>query len=290
MTKPNFKRIFRVAFFTIFVMASLIIIANEMDSSLSDGYDGNNIVSDSVDESVGEDGYCPIMGIELHGELLTYNSFIEPAEGESAPVSAIADKIVWYIKDADKNEKVAGIILEVDSPGGSGVAGQEIATALKTAKKPTVVIVRDRVASAAYWASTGADYIVASAISDIGSIGVTFSYLDFTKQNSKEGISYIELNSAKYKNAGDANKPLTEEERALFQRDLDIMHNYFVKAVAENRKLDIEKVKKIADGSTMLGSMALENGLIDKIGGQAEAIQYFIDNKIITEPQEVCWY
>ena len=290
MTKPNFKRIFRVAFFAIFVIASLIIIANQMDSGLSSTYEDDSAVSSTKDEIVDEDGYCPIMGIELHGELFTYESFVEPVEGGQAPINAIADKIVWYIKDADKNEKVAGIILEVDSGGGSGVAGQEIATALKTAKKPTVVIVRDVAASAAYWATTGADYIVASNISNIGSIGVTSSFLDFSKQNTKDGITFVELNSAKYKDAGDPNKPLTDEEKALWQRDLDIMHNYFVKNVAENRKLDIEKVKQLADGSTMLGAMALDNGLIDKLGGQAEAIQYFIDNKFITEPQEICWY
>jgi protease-4 len=290
MTKPNFKRIFRVAFFTIFVIASLIVIANQMDSELSGGYDDSNITSGTVDESVGEDGYCPIMGIELHGELLTYDSSVESTEVESASDTAVADTIVWYIKDADKNEKVSGLVLEIDSGGGSPVAGEEIANALKTAKKPTVVIIRGVGASAAYWAATGADYIIASTLSDIGSIGITLSYLDYTKQNEKDGITYVELNSAKYKNAGDPDRPITEEEKALWQRDLDIMHNYFVKAIAENRKLDIEKVKQLADGSSMLGAMALENGLIDKIGGQTDAMQYFIDNKVITEPQEVCWY
>ena len=57
-------------------------------------------------------------------------------------------------------------------------------------------------------------------------------------------------------------------------RDIDIMHKNFVKMVAENRNLDIEKVEKLADGSTMLGEMALQNGLIDQIGGMSEVKEY----------------
>ncbi|MDP2812380.1 MAG: signal peptide peptidase SppA [bacterium] len=304
MTKPSFKRIFTALalFFAtiagiIFIAASLIVIRYEMENqffSLFDEFDEGYLEDSSntypEDEDYQEQSYCSIMGVMLTGELTTYDISSELAEGELVPDTTSADYITWAIKDAEMTEGVSAIILEVDSYGGSGVAGEEIATALKTAKKPTVVVIRDVAASAAYWASTGADYIVASAVSDIGGIGVTLSYLDYSQKNQKDGITYIELNSAKYKDAGDPNRPLTTEEKDYFQRDLDIMHNYFVKAVAENRKLDIEKVKQLADGSTMLGQMALNNGLIDKIGGQAEAIQYFIDKGVITEPQEVCWY
>lgn len=82
-------------------------------------------------------------------------------------------------------------------------------------------------------------------------------------------------------------KSLTFEERTIIERDLKIMHEDFIKAVAENRNLDIEKVRNLADGSTMLGQMALENGLIDKIGGMYEAKQYLAE--LIGEDAELCW-
>jgi protease IV len=231
--------------------------------------------------------YCPVMGIELHGDITTYGASLDE-DGEEM-LSTSADDVVWAIEDADLDPNVSAILLEVDSYGGSGVAGDEIATALKVAEKPTVALIRDGAASSAYWAATGADYIITSPISDVGSIGFTAGHLNYSKQNQNDGITYIDLSSAKFKNTGDPDKPLTAEERALWQRDLDIMHQYFVEQVATNRGLEIDKVKELADGSTVMGQMALENGLIDKLGGRADAIQYLIDQGAI-EYEDLCWY
>ena len=82
-------------------------------------------------------------------------------------------------------------------------------------------------------------------------------------------------------------KPLTEEERAYFMRDVEIIKDNFITAVVKNRGLDIEKVRELADGSSMLGQMALKNGLIDKIGGQFEAEKHIEEQ--IEEEVEVCW-
>ncbi|MBT6690847.1 S49 family peptidase [Candidatus Parcubacteria bacterium] len=231
--------------------------------------------------------YCPVMGIELYGDVTTYGTNLDENGGEI--LSTSADDVVWAIEDADLDPNVSAILLEVDSYGGSGVAGDEIATALKVAEKPTVALIRDGAASAAYWAATGADYIIASPISDVGSIGVTGSYLDYTKQNQNDGLTFIELNSGKFKDTGNPDKPLTLEERALWQRDLDIMHQYFVEQVAANRGLEIDKVKELADGSTVMGQMALDNGLIDKLGSRTDAMQYFINQGAI-EYEDLCWY
>ncbi|KKT86671.1 MAG: Signal peptide peptidase SppA, 36K type [Microgenomates group bacterium GW2011_GWA1_Microgenomates_45_10] len=90
-----------------------------------------------------------------------------------------------------------------------------------------------------------------------------------------------------FKNAGDPNKPLTAEERKLFQRDLDIMLDNFISDVAHNRSIPLEEVRKLADGSSMLGTMALQNKLIDKIGGQTEVKRYLKEK--IGEDPEICW-
>ena len=116
---------------------------------------------------------------------------------------------------------------------------------------------------------------------------MTFSYLDYTKQNQNEGITFNQISSGKYKDLMNSDKPLTNEERNLLERDLDIIHENFVQAVAENRHLEIEKVRALADGSSMLGAMALENGLIDKIGGLYEVKEYLKEK--IGEDVEICW-
>ncbi len=120
----------------------------------------------------------------------------------------------------------------------------------------------------------------------IGSIGVTMSYLDYAKENEKDGITYNQLSSGKFKDIGAYDKSLTPEEKELLMRDINILHENFIKAVANNRNLDIKKVRQLADGSDMLGQMALENGLIDQIGGRYEVEEY-LRNKI-GEDIEIC--
>src|SRR3989338_10237745 len=122
--------------------------------------------------------------------------------------------------------------------------------------------------------ATGANRIFASRVSQVGIIGVTSSYTDNGNKNTREGLTYNSLSSGKFKDTGNTDKPLTYEERQLLMRDILKSHDIFVQMVAENRNLAIEKVKKLADGSTMLGDDALVNGLIDEIGGEPEAIEW----------------
>jgi protease-4 len=136
-------------------------------------------------------------------------------------------------------------------------------------------------------AASGADHIIASKNSDVGSIGVTMSYIDNVAQNQKDGLSYISLSSGKFKDTGDPNRVLSAEEKELLMRDVKIVHENFVSMVAENRQLDIAKVRTLSDGSSMLGEMALKNGLIDQIGGIDEAKEYL--KGFIGEEVSLCW-
>ncbi|MFH1661887.1 MAG: signal peptide peptidase SppA [Candidatus Falkowbacteria bacterium] len=198
-----------------------------------------------------------------------------------------SEYIVSAIKEAEKNNKIKAIILEIDSAGGGPVAAEEVADALKYAEKPTVALIREYGNSAAYYVATGADIIFASVNSDVGSIGVTMSYSDNARKNQKEGLTYNQLSSGKFKDIGDPDKPLTVEEKQLIMRDIKIYHDNFIKAVAENRNLDIEKVRRLADGSSMPGQIAMENGLIDRIGSFREVREY-VEEKI-GEEMDVCW-
>lgn len=235
-----------------------------------------------------EEEKCNVQGIKLHGDLLTYPFPTDLSEQELGMDDQVASQdIVIAINDAEKDKKIKAILIEIDSYGGQAVAAEEVANTLKQAQKPTVALIREDGISAAYWAATGADMIFASKNSDVGSIAVTMSYLDFVKQNQKEGITYQQLSSGKFKDAGNPEKPLTKEEKKLIMRDLEILHQNFVRAVAENRNLDIEKVKSLADGSTMLGEMALKNGLIDRVGNLSEVKNYLKEK--IGEDIEICW-
>jgi protease IV len=259
------------------VTSSVIVIKDEVLYQL--GYFDDALYGDdfSGDSSSGE---CNVSGISLRGTLVTY------IPDDTADLIS-SDDILNYLEQAETDKDIKAIVLEINSYGGSAVAAEEIANALKRVTKPTVAFIRDGGVSAAYWAATGADMIFASKNSDVGSIGVTMSYLDYVGQNQKEGFTYNQLSAGKFKDTGSPDKPLSQEEKNLLMRDVNIIHQNFIKAVAENRKLDITKVVGLADGSTMLGEMALKNGLIDGIGRLFEANEYLKGK--IGEDAVVCW-
>jgi len=233
---------------------------------------------------------CPagsnIALIKIQGEIVTYS--IESFYLEEESDLASSEEIVAYIDLAEEDDNMKAIIVEIDSYGGYPVASEEIMDALRRTTKPTVAVIREGAASGGYLIASGADIVYASEMSDVGGIGVTASYLDYSEQNEYEGIVYQQLSSGKFKDTGDPDKELTEEGRELYMRDVMKLHNIFVENIAINRNLDIEIVEALADGSTMLGQDAKENGLIDEIGGVYDAEEWLRDKLDIE--LEICVY
>ena len=277
------KRIFY--FFAIIIGFIILSIASNF---IYDGFLGSGPLNEETgDLGSSDDSDCNVLGINLHGTLWTYL----PPEGGGSLIEdtdmVSSEGILYSIDQAIEDDKIKAIILEVDSYGGSPVAGEEIAIALKSSNKPTVAMVRQAGISAAYWAATGANKIYASKNSDVGSIGVTQSYLNNVAKNQKEGYDFIQLRAGIYKDMGNPDKVLTEEEKTLLFRDLNIIHQNFIDAVSVNRKIPLEDVRKIADGSSVLGEKAKSLKLIDEIGGIIEVEKYLSEK--IGEKAEICW-
>jgi protease-4 len=220
---------------------------------------------------------CNVADITLYGSLVYYPG--EGLDASSTGDQTAAEDVRRQIEDADADSSVKAIFLQIDSPGGDPVAGEDVAAALKHASKPTVALIADEGDSAAYWAATGAQTIFASTDSSVGDIGVTQSYLDDTKQDEENGLTFVSLTAGKYKDMGDPDSPLTPEERALFERDLNITMQNFINTVAANRNLSVASVTALADGSSMTGQMAREDGLIDKVGNIYD-VQDYLKGKI----------
>lgn len=240
-------------------------------------------MGDYIEENP-EDGLplgCNVLVVPVNGYLSTYQTVEEDDVSTS-------DDVLDALDLAQSEEQVKAVLLSVDSFGGDGVAGEEIANSLKTFEKPNVAVIRGIGASSAYWASTGADRIFASRISDVGSIGVTASYMDESLKNAREGYTYVELASTPYKDLGDPSRPLNNAEKALLLADIKKMHEVFVDDVAANRSIERDKVAQLANGLTFTGVDALEKGLIDEIGDLATATKY-IESQI-GEKVEPCWY
>ena len=218
---------------------------------------------------------------------MTYRNGASDSTGQLSKDVSSAEEITTAIEKANNDSSIKAILLEVDSSGGSPLGGWEIAEALKHSKKPTVALIRERGNSAGYLAASGAKYIIASANSDVGSIGVTMSYLGNVDKNTTDGLTFYELSEGKFKDAGNPDKVLTQEEGDLFMRDVKVLYNNFIKYVSENRQLDIVKVTELADGSSMLGQMAKDNGLIDQLGGIYDVKDYL--QKQIKKSVNICW-
>lgn len=217
------------------------------------------------------DGYCNIAIVPIAGDITTDPL---PEEGSEYPMTN-ADDVLQLIERAEWDENIEGILLRIDSYGGTPVASEVVTNAIKNSFLPSVALIREAGTSGGYMIATGADTIIASAMSDIGSIGVTMSYVGNWEQNDSTGLTYVPLTSAPFKDYTHPDKPLTEAERALLERDLDIYHKHFVQMVSENRGMTLEKITELADGSSMPGELALESGLIDQIGNQQTAREWF---------------
>lgn len=267
MYKHKLKVVVKSFFLISVFVASLIVIKNEFYTS---------------DGSVSKED-CNVANISVEGHIAQSISDMDPSS-EPAGTYTLSDEVLRKIDEANNDDDIQAILIEVQSGGGSPVAGQEISNTLKRIKKPTVALIKDRGASAAYYAVTGTNYIIASNLSNVGSIGVTGSFTSNENSNVKNGITYNALYVGKYKEATEGDMALTEDEKNRLMGDLKKQYDIFVSDVATNRHLKIKDVYKIADGSTYVGNDALKLGLIDAIGDM-ETVKSYLSKRINTDVQ-----
>lgn len=182
-----------------------------------------------------------------------------------------------FVDDIERfldNSSVKALVIRINSPGGGVAASQEIYEAIKRATEdvPVVVSMAGVAASGGYYSAIAADSIFANPGTTTGSIGVIASISQFYRLLDKIGIDNEVIKSGKFKDTGSSARKMTSDERAYLQGWIDDAYEQFVEAVAEERNLPLEEVKKVADGRVFTGRQALELGLIDRIGDLHDAI------------------
>jgi len=265
--------------------AKLILI-----SVLVIGVIGVSVVIDSVvqgDLAGTSDDSCNVAVIPLVGEITSFDPGVYEEIDFADYEMTSADMVIAKLHQAEADRNIQGVLVRIDSPGGGPVASEMIMNTIKNLDLPVAALIRESGSSGGYLAATGADTIIASAYSDVGGIGITMSYLENSQQNAQNGLEYVQLSSGKYKDSYSPDKPLTSDERALAERDLAIWKRVFVGEVAENRNMSVERVEKLADGSTLPGELALAAGLIDSIGDQNSARSWFAKNLGVGEDEVV---
>ncbi|MDD9952823.1 MAG: signal peptide peptidase SppA [Candidatus Woesearchaeota archaeon] len=182
---------------------------------------------------------------------------------------ATSTNIVEQLEKARDDDSIIGVILEINSPGGSAVASDEIAQAVKGLNKTSVAWIREVGASGGYWIASATDHVVANRMSVTGSIGVISSYLSFEEFLDDWNVTHNRLVAGDNKDVGSPFQRLQRSERAFLEEKLDRVHEFFIAEIAENRNLSVEDVP--SDGSFFLGIEAYNLGLVDELGGKEEA-------------------
>ncbi|WP_019499096.1 signal peptide peptidase SppA [Pseudanabaena sp. PCC 6802] len=169
---------------------------------------------------------------------------------------------------------IKGVLLTINSPGGTVGASKEVYEAVKklTEKKPVVVSMLDQATSGGYYIASAANKIYANAGTLTGSIGVILSGLNVKELFTRIGVEPQTIKTGPYKDIFSPFRPISDPEKELLQGLLTSTYEEFVADVAKGRKMDVAAVRKLADGRIYTGTQAKENGLVDAIGTYDDAV------------------
>lgn len=260
--------------------------------------DGLKYKDEVLDELKEETGVARKDGLKSL-ELADYNNNTPKKEGDDnkkAPGNSIAvvyasgdinggdgdensigsEKISKALRQVRLDDKVKAVVLRVNSPGGSSLASDVIWREVMLTKKvkPIIVSMGDYAASGGYYISCAADSIFAQPNTITGSIGI-FAILPNMQKffNNKLGITFDGVKTGKYADLGDITRPLTPEERAILQNEVNRGYDDFTKAVAGGRHKTQAYINSIGQGRVWTGSQALKLGLVDRLGNIDDAIK-----------------
>jgi protease-4 len=182
---------------------------------------------------------------------------------------------VKAMREVENDSSIQGVILRINSPGGDGIASDDILHEAKklSQKKPMVISMGDLAASGGYFIAMTGDPVVAYANTLTGSIGVFYGKVNLKGLYEKIGLSKTLLTRGKYAAIDSENGPLTEEQRAKLRKEIEGFYSGFVQRVADGRKRKYEEVEPLAQGRVWLGSQGKQNGLVDEIGGLDRAVE-----------------
>jgi protease-4 len=175
-----------------------------------------------------------------------------------------------------QNPTVRAFLIRINSPGGGVAASQEIYEELLKIRrvhgKPVVASMGSLAASGGYYVASAADRILANPGTITGSIGVLMQIPNVTELLQKIGVRTVVIKSGAYKDLASATRELTPEERRILQSVLDDVHDQFIQAVADSRRIERGQVERLADGRIFSGRQAQELGLVDELGDLQDAL------------------
>jgi protease-4 len=179
------------------------------------------------------------------------------------------------LKQVEDDSTIKGVIIRVDSPGGDGVASDDILHEAKnlSKKKPVVISMSDVAASGGYFISLTGDPIVAYPNTLTGSIGVVYARLSLHGLYDKIGVNKQMLKRGQYADLDSDYSALTDDQRQKISGQIEAFYRGFVSRVADGRKKTFDQIEPLAQGRVWLGTQAKQNGLVDELGGLDRAVE-----------------
>lgn len=193
-------------------------------------------------------------------------------------LGAITDSkdVVANLRTFADDDAIKGVVVRIDSPGGSVAPSQEIMQAVRATaeKKPLAVSMGSTAASGGYYIAIGAPKIFANAGSITGSIGVITQIIGVHKVLETVDVDVNTFTTGKYKDTGSPFRELTSDDEAHFRGLIDDLYGQFVDDIANARDLDVSDVRKLADGRVFTGRQAKQYNLIDEVGSFQDAVDW----------------
>lgn len=183
-----------------------------------------------------------------------------------------SDTMIKAIREANQDSTVKAIVLRVDSPGGSALASDLMWHELELVQKPFVVSMGDVAGSGGYYIAMGADRIFADPCTITGSIGVVGGKIALGGLFAKVGVTTDVISRGKNSGVLSSTAAFSDSEREAMQKLLNDVYEQFTSKAAKGRKMDKDKLEKLARGRVYTGNAALKLGLVDELGSLDDAI------------------
>ncbi|MCM3512553.1 signal peptide peptidase SppA [Carnobacterium inhibens] len=252
---------------------SYVAQKQETSESLSDSLVGL-LGTEALEERVIEAGDSSnrIVVLTVDGTILAGQS-----SGLTGDITYSHDYFMQQLEQVLLDDTISGIVLSVNSPGGGTYESAQIKDKLvaiqKNTNKPMYVSMGSMAASGGYYISASAEKIFAAEETMTGSIGVIMSGMNVSELLEKLGVDDTTVKSGEFKDIGSSTRAMTEEDTEILQTMVNTSYDRFVEVIVEGRVMSEEEVRKIADGRIYDGVQAVDNGLVDEIGYQEDAIK-----------------
>ncbi|WP_035383964.1 MULTISPECIES: S49 family peptidase [Ferriphaselus] len=211
--------------------------------------------------------------LPLYGVVTQRGNQVDDVSG---PGSVSTQRFASALREAIADPAVGGILIDIDSPGGSVYGVAELADEIIAARsqKPVVAIANSLAASAAYWIGASCSEMYVTPGGEVGSIGVWQAHFDYSEALARDGVKPTLISAGKYKVEGNPYAPLDSDAQSFMQSRVDDYYAAFTKAVAKGRNVPISQVRSgMGEGRVLGADAALAQNMVDGVATFSDVVR-----------------